>query len=368
MGLFTKKKQAAGTLLWFARGEDSSQLPAVQPWSVPAVVGVLETLAAACDSVPLFVRRGEELSDSHPALELIRSPHPLANVGLLHYMSLLWDGYGEVLLMLERGQRGPLSIWPLEPAHIIHWPSKVGEQWIVNLREGQKAVAPEDIIRVSRPFLGSLYRGRAWLVEALKDEFEMLEALTRYLRNWFLNNGIPPLIISAQGMDEAQIDRYEQRWLEKARGFARRLVPFFVKGKPDVIKLENSPPGELPVFYRTFRDAIFQAFGIPPEVMGIVENSNRATAEAASSIFYEFRVLPRVRTFVNALQGSLVSRFWPDATLVLGKAGPEDREAQIELLTKNPWLATVNEHRAAAGLPPREDGDRILSDKPMMEL
>lgn len=369
MGLFTKNKDAGtGTLLWFARGEDNSQQPAVQPWTVPVVVGVIETLAAACDSVPIFVRRGGELTDAHPALDLLRRPHPLANVGLLYFMSMLWDGYGEVLLMLERGPRGQLTIWPLEPFHVVTWPSRAGEQWIINTREGQKVVPQEDMIRVSRPFLGSLYRGNGWLVEALKDEFEMLEALTRYLRNWFTNNGIPPLIVSAQGMDEDQIARYEQRWLEKARGFARRLVPFFVKGKPEIIKLENTPPGELPAFYRTFRDAIFQAFGIPPEIMGVVENSNRATAEAASAIFYEYRVLPRVRTFVHALQDGLVRRVWSDATLVVGKAGPEDKQTQIEMLTKNEWIATVNEHRAAAGLPPREDGDVVLSTKPMMEV
>lgn len=367
MGIFTRRKAADGTVLWFVRGEDTPQVGAAQLTEVPVVISVMETLASACDSVRLSVRTGESVTSDHPLIRLLRRPNPLANMGLLYYMSLLWDAHGEVLVVIDATDTRRLVLWPVEPGHVVSWPRQSGDSWVIRFAGGDRTVRREDVIRVTRPFAGSLYHGKGWLVEALRDEMEMLEAMTRYLRNWFTNNGIPPLIVAAPGIDEAQIDRYEARWLEKVRGFARRLTPFFMRGKPDVIKLENAPPTEIPAFYRSFRDAIYQAFGIPPEVMGSVENSNRATAEAAHLLFMRYRVRPRVMVFISALQEQLAPRFGHGVELVADISEPGDREVEAELLTKNPWIATLNEHRAAAGLPPVEGGDVFLAPQPVVE-
>ncbi|MEM4167760.1 MAG: phage portal protein [Candidatus Caldarchaeum sp.] len=365
MPLFRKTKQAPGTVLWFSRSDEVPDTIRSSPANTPIIVAVVETIAAACDAAEIMVQSGEELLKTHSAIDLIRRPNPNANVGLLYFMSMLWDFYGEVVLAIDEVKPKVPVIWPLEPQHIVKRPANPGDKWVVSFKYGTRAIPPENIVHIVRPFPGSLYAGRGWLIEALSDEIQMLEALTRYLRAWFTNNGIPPLIVSAQGIDEEQISRYEQRWLEKVKGFSRRLVPFFVRGKPDIVKLDNTPPGELPAFYRIFRDAIFQAFGVPPEIMGIVENSNRATAEAAHLIFAKYRIRPRVETFVSALQ-PIVERYW-GVRLTIGALEPEDKEGQRELLTKNQWIATLNEHRIAAGLAPIEGGDVFLAPQPVVE-
>lgn len=366
MALFWKKKQQ-GSVLWFSRGAEQPAQGVADPRSVPFIVAVVETIAASCESVPLYIRQGDQLLDHHQALDIIRVPNPFANVSLIYFMSMMWDFSGEVFIMIDTSSKGGPWLWPLERSHIVSWPQSPGENWVVAFRNTHRTVPYEDMIRIVRPFPGSLYDGRPWVINALAEEMDMLEALTRYLRAWFSNNGIPPLIVAAQGLDEDQISRYEERWLEKVRGFSRRLVPFFVRGTPDIIQLNNDPPAHLPEFYRIFRDSVLQSFGVPPEIMGIVENSNRATAEAARTLFFVTRIVPRLGIFVTALQQHFVARFWRNAQLVVGKAVPDDKAMQVELLTKLPWIATINEHRAAAGLSPIEGGDVAVADKPVME-
>ena len=42
------------------------------------------------------------------------------------------------------------------------------------------------------------------------------------------------------------------------------------------------------------RDAIIQTFNVPPELVGVIENSNRATIEAALTIMAIQVIVPRL--------------------------------------------------------------------------
>lgn len=104
------------------------------------------------------------------------------------------------------------------------------------------------------------------------------------------------------------------------------------------------------------RDMILQVTGgIPPEMLGIVENSNRATIDAATLLMAEQVVIPRLEFQRSYFQEFLVRDY--DERLIVDYVSPvrEDIEAQAEALKATPWAATVNEHRQRAGLPPLED-------------
>ena len=59
------------------------------------------------------------------------------------------------------------------------------------------------------------------------------------------------------------------------------------------------------------RDTIYQTYGIPPEVLGIIENSNRATADAAMYIYGILVLTPRLnkmRESPQPIPGAAVRR------------------------------------------------------------
>ena len=92
--------------------------------------------------------------------------------------------------------------------------------------------------------------------------------------------------------------------------------------------------------------------------MGIVENSNRATIEAASYIFTKFCVVPRAGFLADGLT-HWARREWKDAALSLGFESPvpEDRAFTLQAMQAQPDLFTKNEWRGIAGKNPMPGWD-----------
>jgi hypothetical protein len=111
------------------------------------------------------------------------------------------------------------------------------------------------------------------------------------------------------------------------------------------------------VAFREFqRDLIVNTFGVPPEILGILENSNRATIESADYLFTRWVVVPRLEFLRTELQQSLVPMFGEDLVLEYINPVPEDKEHMLQVAKAAPYAFTVNEIRAMGSHQPL-DGD-----------
>ena len=126
--------------------------------------------------------------------------------------------------------------------------------------------------------------GRA---STLSDELETDEYAARFMKAFFVNSARPDLLISSEDPDNPigpdAATRLEQNWAEKLQGFWKAHKPFFMTGgrvKVTVIG-SNAKDMEFIDLRKFSRDIILQMFGFPPEALGILENSNRATIDAA---------------------------------------------------------------------------------------
>ena len=110
---------------------------------------------------------------------------------------------------------------------------------------------------------------------------------------------------------------------------------------------------------RFSRDEILSTFKVPKTVLGIVEDVNRANAEASDYVFASRTVRPLIQDFVDTINEYIASEFKEKLNFV--SPVPEDKVAKIAEYEKgvNKWL-TVNEIRAREGLPPVDGGDAIL--------
>jgi hypothetical protein len=158
------------------------------------------------------------------------------------------------------------------------------------------------------------------------------------------------------GTDE--IDRHEKAFAQRLQGFWRWYKPYFTNRdlkfwQPQQMNLENLTMVPL---MKHERDVIIQTWGFPPEQLGIVENSNRATIDGSDFIFESRIVRPRRELIRDCVQTGLVPEY--DERLVFGFVDtvPEDKEHRLKIAKSAPHVITLDEWRGLMGLKP-EGGD-----------
>ena len=103
-------------------------------------------------------------------------------------------------------------------------------------------------------------------------------------------------------------------------------------------------------------NTIIQIWGVPPEEMGIIENSNRATIDTADFLFKRNVVVPRLELLRAYIQERLIPEY--DDALIINYKSPvqADKDFQLKAAEKAPWALTVDEHREFMGREPLPDG------------
>ena len=93
-------------------------------------------------------------------------------------------------------------------------------------------------------------------------------------------------------------------------GFRKAREPAVLTGSQDVKPLGISPKELDMVESRKFlRDECLQHYQLPPEVFGIIENSNRATIDASYYLTQKNVIIPRIRFFERVLNNQLLNEY-----------------------------------------------------------
>ncbi|HEY7680404.1 MAG TPA: hypothetical protein VIC04_07770, partial [Terriglobia bacterium] len=100
------------------------------------------------------------------------------------------------------------------------------------------------------------------------------------------------------------------------------------------------------------RDTVMQVEGLPPELQGVIENSNRATIDSADYLFARWTLVPRLEFLRATIQERLVPDY--DERLILDYESPvaEDKEFHLKVAQAAPWSTMIDEWRAMRGEEP----------------
>jgi hypothetical protein len=321
------------------------------------------------------LRRDDALREitDHPALVLLdkgnpRFPGQVARQVLQQHLDLI----GEGAWLLERnGMAMPSDIYPIPPTWIAQTPwdrtNGIGGEpgnWIIHSNRGTMQVPKEDVIYFYHPDPADPYdRGRG-TGHSLGDELETDEATAKHLKRWFKNFAIPPLIISKKSSagggtgssgGGANVNRLQEAWESKLLG--RNNVPYFSSQELSVHELNQTfNDMQLSQLRKDERDILIHVYGLPPEVFGILENSNRSTIDAADYLMAKYVVVPRLEFQRIILQQQLIERY--DERLILDYVSPivEDKEFELKVSQAHPYSMTVDEIRELAGRRKLENG------------
>ena len=300
-----------------------------------------------------------EVVDSHPMLDFLFKLNPvLRRHGTLHITQVWSDLKGDGFWILERGANGmPIEAWPVPPHWCAETPSANNPRFRFSYNSWQRSVGEEDVVWFRHPDAENPYGRGSGVAEALADELDVDEYAARHLKSFFFNRALPDAFISIEGLsDRDEALRYEERLRQKHQGVGKGFQVHVTSGKVDVQQLGTSLKDQniLPL-RQAQRDTVVQVFNVPPEVLGIIENTNRSTIDAASYLYMTGVVCPRVDVMVDTLQPLVES---VDRSMVLGYLSPvpEDREFRRTVMAALPSCFTVDEHRFLAGAPPLPDG------------
>lgn len=352
------------------------------PWLHAAVRRIGENVAGTCwrlyrsrtgsapqermlvnrDAAGSYLMPGADEVLQHPFLDLLRKPNPvLKRLPFWSVISGYLDIKGEAPIIVERGTDGqPIELWPTPPHWLNYTPSEANPTYQFLWNGFNRNVAETDVINLAHPDLENPYARGAGIAQALADELDIDEFASKHVAAYFYNRAMPDVFVSMKGVKDNKVaEEWEEKIRNKYRGSARAWQVHVTNADIEVKTVaQNFKDLQLADLRTLQRDTVLSVFGVPPEVMGIIENSNRATIGAADFLFTSKVLVPRLN-FLAAALTDLVADEW-DERLFIAYESPvaEDLEFALKVMSAQPALFTKNEWRKLGRKPPVQGWDK----------
>lgn len=193
-------------------------------------------------------------------------------------------------------------------------------------------VADTDVILFKDFDLTDIYGNGRGMAESLIDEIETDEYASKYQKNFFFNDATPPFVITGFQGNEQAATQIKKSFMEKLGGFFHAREPAVLTGNMSVQPLGIAPKELDMVESRKFlRDECLQHFQLPPEIFGIVENSNRATIDSSFYLMQKNVIKPRLEFFDRVINRQLMKEFDGDLVVKHNLEIAEDEQLQLQI-------------------------------------
>jgi HK97 family phage portal protein len=331
-----RKKKGLGWLKVFAfrlssRDRDNpSELLEGYEGFIFACVNIIASRVAG-SRLRLFGREGDSEREIpvHPLLEAIREPNPYITQYTFLYLTQAWMELTGNAYWVRAGQ----ELWPLPP----QWVRVVPGQW-PRVIQGYRYNPPwltepmvfsdQEIIHFKRPNpQDPVYYGASTLRAAF-GETEFWRLAGEYRNNRLENGGVPPaaVVLSEEASPE-DMDRIRAEFQRLHRGTANAGRPAILPPGTEMRLLEVPPVDrEFAESLRLTRENILAIFGVPGSKLGLVQDVNRANAEANDLTFLNEVIRPRLRFLEDILNSEITYLYGDSLSLRFDDPLPRDWE------------------------------------------
>lgn len=316
--------------------------------------------------------------DQHEILDLLDrfNPFTTCNDALFMIDSHLLLA-GDTFILKERSGGKVSNLFILDPTKVTVIPGDANEGYIVERYDYKDTVQgktvtvsydPNDIIPIKEPNPGNPYRGKS-IVEAAAQAIDTDSMAGEWNKNFFKNSAVPQATLETeQRMSREDIDRLERDMRRNFGGHANSNKTMVLTGGLSMKQVStNQKDMEFRAQQEWTRDKIMALFGNTKTSLGIVEDVNRANAEATMGAWLKNTIKPRMKRIVNSLNEFLIPEYGEN--LILGFENPvgEDRDAMVDEASTLAGgqggipLITVNEARELLDYDPIVGGDELSS-------
>jgi len=301
--------------------------------------------------------------EAHPYLDLLdKANDAMTGLSFRELTQVYIDSVGESFWEIERGDAGlPVALWPISPVRIKKVPmagdSSAGAAFEVSMKDGETRTLPAaDCVWMRKINPVDPYGRGKGIAQALADEIDADEQAAKQIVSFFANNSIPSAVINLKGAAEDAVKAARVGWEQNHGGAARSNKLHFTNAEDmSIMQLSSAFKDSQMIDLRDFENKMLrQTFGVPPEIVGISEDSNRASIYGAESIFGKFVLMPRLEFLRTEQQVWLLPQYPQGERLILEYDNPlpPDQDLQADLMRAAPWAFSVNEVRNLAGQPP----------------
>lgn len=300
----------------------------------------------------------------HPLLDMLDRPNPLQTGH--QFRALLqrhMDLSGEIFCVKERNAFGiPIQLYPIPNFWCKLTPYSDRNSFLFAYGTFMKEILDTEVLWLKHLDLENPYARGMGPGFALADVIETYAYALKTEKAFYFNQGMPPVVLGLEGAKDEQLKQISEGWKEKYSGWQNAMKLAWVNFKVTVAKLgPKFADAQMLQQQDQKRDTIIQIYGVPPEILGITKNSNKATAVAAKSIYAEEVLVPRLEDMREMWQVQLVPEYGDEFVLEYTSPVPDDREQDIDVLKSVPTVLTVNEWRGLANFDPVDGpiGDQL---------
>jgi hypothetical protein len=213
------------------------------PWMIMAVEGDggrairdarIQRAARHKDRKSMMARylkqgRLREIVD-HPLIDVIGGGSDwFSGTTTMQLTQLHLDLIGELAWLLSLNQLGlPAEIVPIPPTWLQVIPPRGAGTFNVVGPSGAYEIPSDFLIYAYHPNPADPFRRGTGLAQVMGDELEVDEFAAKYVKDWFRNKAIPPVLIAGLGIQGSEIDRLEHRWLAKYAVKGTGWLPHFL--------------------------------------------------------------------------------------------------------------------------------------------
>lgn len=339
-------------------------------WVYVCVNKIATTMAGVNLHLKRYNAKGDdmEIYDS-PVLKLLNKPNSFMTGNDLMYMIV---GHmqitGNAYLKKDKAQN-PTSLVVLNPAFIKVVTNKEQtqiEKYQYRI-EGKTYNYPvEEIIHLKRPNLSNPFTG-AGVLQHIPEWIDIDSAALEFNRLFFKNGSSISGIVETDATDMKALELARAGFEMRYQGALNAHKTAFMPRNAKYVGNSATPRDmEFSEADTRFRDKILSAFGMPKSVLGIVDDVNRANAEASYFVFMMFKIDPEMKMLVAYLNEWLLPSFSNSDNLYFTYENiiPENEDFKLRKLQASlagqAWV-TPNEARAEdGGRVPITNGDSVL--------
>ncbi len=302
----------------------------------------------------------------HPFLDFMAQPNPLyemtsSAIWRLHEIYLML--VGESFFLIERdAQEKPVELWNVPPHWVKMTPYLGNPTYQIISPGGLSMSVPVDDMFVMKQLnpLDPFMRGLG-IAQSIADEVEIDEYAAKFQKRFFYNDATPPVVFAMPEASEEQREAFMARWNKRHKGVENSHRAAALSGNVTIHELGKGEGKNLGFIESrvAMRDAVLEHFGVPREIMGITENSNRSTADAAQYIYAKNVLMPRIRNREEAINKQLLPLFGSDLVWRFDPVIPYDKDFDKAKAIDgwNAGLLTKNEARDLIDLAAVDGGD-----------
>lgn len=307
-----------------------------------------------------------EITDVHPALEILRTINPYFNgfeIEQLRMLDLQFTG-NAYLHVLTDASGVPAELWRMPPSmtEVIQSKTEYVGGYLYGGSTNKEKFAPDEVIHFKLPNPNNLFYGMGW-VEAAWKSLGLHDSKRELDLAKFDNYARPDWLLSIPGANSAAADKLEKTFSEKftgSEGRKRRFLAVSADVKAQALQWDVQESGTP----TRIIEEIAAVSGVPIAML-LSNDPNRASSQTARLGWYRNTIQPYCRLDEEKLNEKWIPRFEDGEDLLIAHdpANFEDQTAnanRVSNLVKS-GIFTPNEGRAELDYPPHPNGDALFS-------